>query len=303
MPDAVVLAVAVAVAYLPGLVLLAALSVPPGLLMVALAPAASVAVAGVVAVVVAPVGSAVRTRRAPGRDGRDRRRGRRARLRRGAHSGAPSAGPGPRAPLVVGSAMVAVGAAYAAWAWLVGIGPLATRPQEHDMIMHVLQTAYVTRTGRGAPWQLAPVDLLTGTPTWFYPSGVHLLAAATAGLIGGAAVPALNAQTVVLLAVAGCTGAAALGAVAARQLGWAGAARCSSAGVASLVMAGLYRPAPVLMHDGGIFANAVSLSLVPAAVAGVLAREPAPGTGRCGGGREPSPEPSGAIRARPCLSP
>ena len=56
MPDAVVLAIAVAVAYLPGVVLLAALSVPPGLLMVALAPAASVAVAGVVAVVVAPVG-------------------------------------------------------------------------------------------------------------------------------------------------------------------------------------------------------------------------------------------------------
>ena len=170
--------------------------------------------------------------------------------------------------------MVAVGAAYAAWAWLVGIGPLATRPQEHDMIMHVLQTAYVTRTGRGAPWQLAPVDLLTGTPTWFYPSGVHLLAAATAGLIGGAAVPALNAQTVVLLAVAGCTGAAALGAVAARQLGLGRGSAMLVAGVASLVMAGLYRPAPVLMHDGGIFANAVSLSLVPAAVAGVLALGP-----------------------------
>ena len=167
--------------------------------------------------------------------------------------------------------MVAVGAAYAAWAWLVGIGPLATRPQEHDMIMHVLQTAYVTRTGRGAPWQLAPVDLLTGTPTWFYPSGVHLLAAATAGLVGGAVVPALNAQTVVLLAVAGCTGAAALGAVAARQLGLGRGSAMLVGGVASLVMAGLYRPAPVLMHDGGIFANAVSLSLVPAAVAGVLA--------------------------------
>ena len=167
--------------------------------------------------------------------------------------------------------MVAVGAAYAAWAWLVGIGPLATRPQEHDMIMHVLQTAYVTRTGRGAPWQLAPVDLLTGTPTWFYPSGVHLLAAATAGLVGGAVVPALNAQTVVLLAVAGCTGAAALGAVAGRQLGLGRGSAMLVAGIASLVMAGLYRPALVLMHDGGIFANAVSLSLVPAAVAGVLA--------------------------------
>ena len=139
------------------------------------------------------------------------------------------------------------------------------------MIMHVLQTAYVTRTGRGAPWQLAPVDLLTGAPTWFYPSGAHLLAAATAGLTGGAVVPALNAQTVVLLAAAGCTGAAALGAVAARQLGLGRGSAMLVAGVASLVMAGLYRPAPVLMHDGGIFANAVALSLVPAAVAGVLA--------------------------------
>ena len=56
MPDSAVLAVAVAVAYVPGLVLLTALAVPPGLLMVALAPAASVAVAGIVAVLVAPVG-------------------------------------------------------------------------------------------------------------------------------------------------------------------------------------------------------------------------------------------------------
>ena len=50
------------VAYVPGLVLLAAVSVPPGLLMVALAPAASVAVAGVTAVLVAPVGLPLRTR-------------------------------------------------------------------------------------------------------------------------------------------------------------------------------------------------------------------------------------------------
>jgi hypothetical protein len=133
-------------------------------------------------------------------------------------------------PVVVGGGDDRRRGRFAAWAWLVGIGPLTRAQQEHDMIMHVLQTAYITRTGRGAPWELAPVDLLTGTPTWFYPSGVHLLAAATAGLVGGAVVPALNAQTVVLLAVAGCTGSAALGAVAGRQLGWAGAARCSGVG-------------------------------------------------------------------------
>ena len=56
MDDALVFVAAAVVAYVPGLVLLAAVSVPPGLLMVALAPAASVAVAGVTAVLVAPVG-------------------------------------------------------------------------------------------------------------------------------------------------------------------------------------------------------------------------------------------------------
>ena len=265
MPDCAVLLVAVAVAYVPGSVLLAAVSVRPGLLMVALAPGASVAVAGVVAVVVAPVGlpfgpvALLVATAVLGAVAVVRRR----RANRGARSVS--------VPVVVGAVMVAVGVGFAAWAWLSGIGPLATRPQEHDMIMHVLQTAYVTRTGRGAPWELAPVDLLTGTPTWFYPSGVHLLAAVTTGLTGGAVVPALNAQTVVLLAVAGCTGAAALGAVAARQLGLGLGSAMLVAGVAALVMAGLYRPAPVLMHDGGILANAVSLSLVPAAVAGVLA--------------------------------
>ena len=274
-PDSAVLAVAVAVAYVPGLVLLTALAVPPGLLMVALAPAASVAVAGVVAVLVAPVGlpfgpvallvataalgvAAVALRRAR----RSRTETQDPRTRTQLRTSVPA---------LVGAVMVAGGVAVASWAWLSGIGPLATRPQEHDMIMHVLQTAYVTRTGRGAPWQLAPVDLVTGAPTWFYPSGVHLLASATAGLTGGAVVPALNAQTVVLLAAAGCTGAAALGAVAGRQLGLGRGSAMLVAGVASLVMAGLYRPAPVLMHDGGILANAVSLSLVPAAVAGVLA--------------------------------
>ena len=46
MPDALVLAVAVAVAYGPGLALLNALPMRPGLVQVALAPAASVTVAG-----------------------------------------------------------------------------------------------------------------------------------------------------------------------------------------------------------------------------------------------------------------
>ncbi|MGZ8749963.1 MAG: DUF6541 family protein, partial [Pseudonocardia sp.] len=165
-PDSAVLAVAVAVAYVPGLVLLTALSVPPGLVMVALAPAASVAVAGVVAVLVAPVGlpfgpaALVVATAALGVAAVVLRRARRSGTgtqdsRTGTQDSRTSV------PVLVGAVMIAGGVAVASWAWLSGIGPLATRPQEHDMIMHVLQTAYVTRTGRGAPWQLAPVDLLT----------------------------------------------------------------------------------------------------------------------------------------------
>lgn len=32
------------------------------------------------------------------------------------------------------------------------------------MILHTLLTAYITRTGRGTPWQLVPADVLTGEP-------------------------------------------------------------------------------------------------------------------------------------------
>ena len=263
--DGLVLAVAVAVAYGPGLVLLAALSVRPGLLALAVAPGASVAVAGVAAVAVAPVGlpfGPVAVLVATALVGA-------AGLAVRWRAGTPRpAWPRLRAVPLVAAVMVATGVAFAAGAWWWGIGPLATRAQEHDMIMHVLQTAYVTRTGRGAPWQLAPVDLLTGTPTWFYPSGVHLLAAVTAGLTGGGVVAALNAQTIVLLGAAGCLGAAGLAAVAARQLGLGRDTALLAGGVAALVMAGLYRPALHLMHDGGILANAVSLTLEPGALAG-----------------------------------
>jgi hypothetical protein len=272
-PDALVLAVAAAVAYGPGLALLTALpfgtGLRPGLVRIALAPAASVAVAGVTATLLAPTGLRygaipvlVVTAALAGVAVVRRRRGTRQ---------ADGRRPRDRYATTAGIGMIVAGAAFPVWAWLTGIGPLATPPQEHDMIVHVVQTAYIARSGHGAPWQLAPADLLTGAPVWFYPSGVHLLAAVTATLTGGAVVPAVNAQTVVLLAVALCTGVAALGAVAARRLGLGRDSALLVAGVAALVMGGLYRPGFHLMHDGGIFANAVALSLTPGVVAGVLA--------------------------------
>ncbi len=270
MPDAVVLAAAVAVAWLPGLALLHALAVAPALIRLAVAPAASVAVAGLVAVLAAvthvrfgPVPLGVATVLLAGvalaRRLRSPERWRFPLPRRGS------------VPVLVGALMIAVGAGFACWSWLEGLGGLATPPQEHDMIIHVMQAAYITRSGNAAPWQLMPADVLTGQPVWFYPSGTHLLAAVTAGLTGGGVVAAINAMTVVLLAIAVCVGVAALGATAARQWGMGRGSAMLAGGVASLVMGGMYRPAFHLMHDGGILGNAVSISLVPGVVAGVLA--------------------------------
>lgn len=268
MSDVVVLTVALVLAYLPGLLVLDAVGVRPGLVALAGAPAVSVSVAGVVAVVAAvvgfrygplPLGLAVlllvvlvvvvrrRSRRTPGAARR-----------------LPAAGS------VAGAGMVAVGAGFAVWPWLTGLGGLATRAQEHDMIIHVMQSAYITRSGRAAPWQLIPADVLTGEPVWFYPSGTHLLAAATAGLTGGNVTVAVNAMTVVLLAVSVCVGVAGLTRVAARQLAIGPGGAMLAAGFASLVMAGMYRPGFHLMHDGGILGNAVALSLVPGVVAVVV---------------------------------
>ncbi len=277
MPDGLVLAAALAVAYLPGLALLHAFCVASTLVRLAVAPAASVAVAGVVAVLSAvmhvPFGpipvavvtvllaaAAVLRYRRAGVEGP--RSGRSTWLLRTARG---------RGTLLAGAVMIAVGAGYACWSWLVGLGGLGTPPQEHDMIIHLMQAAYITRSGNAAPWQLMPADVLTGQPVWFYPSGSHLLIALTAGLTGGGVVAAVNAMTVVLLAIAVCVGVAGLGAVAAHQLGLGRGSALLVAGVASLVMGGMYRPAFHLMHDGGILGNAVSLSLVPGVIAGVLA--------------------------------
>lgn len=266
MADPAVLLVAAAVAYLPGLLLLGAFGVRPGLVRLAVAPAASISVAGIVAILAAvagipfgPVPVTIACVLLAAVCGVRWWRSERRPLRR------------PAAGSVAGAALIAVGCGFAVWPWLSGLGGLATRPQEHDMIIHVVQSAYILRSGHAAPWQLVPADVLTGDPVWFYPSGAHLLSALTAGLTGGGVVPAINAMTVVVLAVAVCVGVAGLANVAARQLGLGAPSAMLAAGVAALVMAGLYRPGFHLMHDGGIFGNAVALSLVPGVVAGVLA--------------------------------
>jgi hypothetical protein len=274
-PDAAVLVVAVAVAYLPGLVLLIAFGVRWPLLLAALAPTASVALAGAVGIACAVIGveygpvalavpvALLAVVAALGLLRRRRSRATAADARGGGRQRLPVA-------LILGIVMTVVGVGYAGWTWLQGLGGLATPPQEHDMIIHAMQTAYIARTGMAAPWQLVPADVLTGTPVAFYPSGFHLLAGVVADLTGDV-VTALNAMTVVVLAGVLCVGVAALGAVAARQLGMGQGSAALTGGIAALVMAGAYRPAFHLMHDGGILGNAAALTMVPGVVAGILA--------------------------------
>ncbi|MGH3887392.1 MAG: DUF6541 family protein [Pseudonocardiaceae bacterium] len=268
MPDGLVLLVALLVCYLPGLALMAALGVRSGVLLMGLAPAVSVGVAVATAVGTAILGVAfgatplgvvtavmfavaaglqVRRRSAQGRQG-------------------PTTG---RVVQAAGVVLVAAGAAVGAGTWLRGMGSLSTIPQEHDMVTHAVLAAYIQRSGQAAPWQLLPADVLTGSPVVFYPSGLHLLAAVTGGLTGGT-VPALNAVTVVILAVGLSLSAAALTVVAARQLRLARPAAMLAAGVAALVASGMYRPTFQLMHDGGILAGGAALALTPGVVAGVL---------------------------------
>jgi hypothetical protein len=267
--DAAVLAVSIAVVYLPGLALLFALSMRRPLVALALAPAASVGLAGVVAIVAAltgfsygpvPLGVVTALLAVVAVVLEVRRRRRRARRLR----------PSGLAGVLTGVVMAAVGVGYATWSWLQGIGSFSNPPQEHDTVIHAMVAAYIARSGRGAPWEIVPADVLTGTPVSFYPSGFHLLAAASADITGNV-VTSLNATTVVFLAIALCIGVTALGFVAARQLGLSAGSGMLVGGFAALVMAGMYRPAFHLMHDGGILGNAAALALVPGVVAGLLA--------------------------------
>jgi hypothetical protein len=267
-PDGLVLLVALLVCYLPGLAFMAALGVRSGVLLMGLAPAVSVGVAvaigGLTALVrvafgpiplgiVTAMAFAVAARRAMRQRSTDRQHG-------------PTMA---RAVQALGAVMVAVGPIVGVRTWLRGMGPLSTIPQEHDMIIHAVLAAYIQRSGHAAPWQLMPADVLTGTPVVFYPSGLHLLAAVTGDLTGDT-VPALNAVTVVMLAVGLSLSAAALTVVAARQLRLAHPTATLAASVAALVAAGLYRPTFQLMHDGGILANSAALALTPGVAAGVL---------------------------------
>ncbi|WP_020668867.1 DUF6541 family protein [Amycolatopsis nigrescens] len=153
--------------------------------------------------------------------------------------------------------------------WRTGLGGWATYPQEHDTITHTWLTAYIERTGRGAPWDLLPLDLLTGGPVSFYPSGLPLTAALSGDLAGGAVVGfnVINALVIGPVFVLGC---AALAAAIFRRLKVGPEWTALAGGIAALVAAGLYRPGVNLLHDGGIAPNAVAMSLAPGLIAALI---------------------------------
>lgn len=271
MHDVLVLLVALLATLFPGLALLAALRVKNLVLLVALAPAASVGVAGATAVVTSLVGLAY----GPIALGVVTVVLGSVAIASHAWLGAPTPTVRSRRAVTklisaVGIGMVVTGSALGSVTWWRSLGrTLSTIPQEHDMIIHVMLTAYIQRTGRAAPWQLVPADVLTGEPVAFYPSGLHLLASVPAE-ISGSTVDGINATTVVLLGVVLSTSTAALAAVAARQLRLAPTSVMLVAGVASLIAAGLYRPTFQLMHDGGILASAAAFAIAPGVIAALV---------------------------------
>jgi hypothetical protein len=162
-----------------------------------------------------------------------------------------------------------VACGYGIQTWMVGLGSLDMPPQEHDTIVHSELVAYIWHSGNGAPWELLPVDVLTGTPASYYPSGMHLLGAAVADLTGSALV-GLNAVTAILLTVGFAASVAALAYVAVRATRAGNTAGVIGAGVAAVVAVGLNSPAINLIQMGGILANATALVLAPGVIAGLL---------------------------------
>lgn len=176
-------------------------------------------------------------------------------------------------PSLCAAAIGITGAGMGVAIWLEGLGGLGTIAQEHDMIVHQLLVSYISRTGRAAPWQVMPADLLTGSSVFYYPSGGHLPAALLADL-GIGPVTALNAVSIILLAVCWAASLAVLTVVAARSAGVSRDSASLAAGCAALIGATLYRPVFQLVHDGGVYSNAVAFALAPGLLAAVIAMPP-----------------------------
>ncbi|NMO90073.1 DUF6541 family protein [Actinomycetospora sp. TBRC 11914] len=271
-PETLAVVVALLVVLVPGSAALVALGVGRPLWVAVLAAPSSVAVASVTGVVTGVVGArfgvvalgvasfllaAVGVLRLVLRT---RGRVREVRPRRTRRAGA----------AVLGVATVAVAVVVSVLTWLGGFGwSLRTYPQEHDMIFHLALSSYIARTGVGAPWELAPTDVLTGGGVLFYPAGLHLLAAVVTQLTGSVVV-AVNALALVLVGVGFPLALAVLTAALGRAAGYARDSAAGAGGVAAVLAATMYRPGVQLAHDGGILPNAVAFTLAALVLAALV---------------------------------
>jgi hypothetical protein len=153
--------------------------------------------------------------------------------------------------------------------WKRGLGTWSTPTQEHDPVTHSMLTAFIHFTGKAAPWQVLPVDVVDNTAVQFYPPGFSSMAALLVG-VGGDAMTALNLVTVVSAAVVLPLSVAALAAAVLRHAGLGRGWTELAGGVAAVVAAVLYRPSVSFAHDGGILANSMAMVMVPGVVAVML---------------------------------
>lgn len=182
---------------------------------------------------------------------------------------------------LVGVVFVLLGAGLAVHAWVGGIGELSTWNQDHDTILHAVLTAYVQYSGRGAPWQIAPADLIANGPVSFYPDGFHLMASVI-GAMAGDPVVGMNVAAATIIGAGWTSSAGALAAVAVRWLrddpGWAWLA----AGVGAVIASGLYRPGVAMARDNGLLPNASAMVLAAGVVAAILSVRPKAWASACG---------------------
>ncbi|HEV7189311.1 MAG TPA: DUF6541 family protein [Blastococcus sp.] len=174
------------------------------------------------------------------------------------------------APLTSGLSAAFVGAA--AWlgttSWIRGFHGLATPPQEHDTVQHTLITAYIAHTGHAGPFEVMPTDLATGANVNYYPAGAHTFAGLLS-MVSGNPVSGLNATTALILGFAApVTLFAALSAFEALRT------RPVFSALAVLVGVTLYRPYFELAHDAGILAFGMGVALCPAVAVGLAALRP-----------------------------
>lgn len=170
---------------------------------------------------------------------------------------------------ILGAVIALAGVGLGVRMWHKGLGSWATPTQEHDTVTHAVLTAYTHFTGRAAPWQVLPIDVVNDTNIQYYPPGFTDVSALLTDIFGDTML-SINLVTVVFTVIVMPLSVAAFTAAVLRHgrvgRGWVELA----AGVAALVSVQLYRPAIAFAHDGGVLPNAAALAITPGLAAVML---------------------------------